>query len=171
VIKKLLKASWILFLAALVLSASCAFAQSDLIAIDVLIQPGPKMMSEAEEWNAMMRDQNPGGFELDEEHAPHITLIQRFIAESDLPQVLEAVGKVKSNFDISSLEMTATGLYYIPTGENGLAGIVIEPTAQLHAFSKRLSTLLMSMREKEGVSPHSFLTSPVHRLIRSCSST
>jgi hypothetical protein len=125
VIKKLLKASWILFLAALVLSASCAFAQSDLIAIDVLIQPGPKMMSEAEEWNAMMRDQNPGGFELDEEHAPHITLIQRFIAESDLPQVLEAVGKVKSNFDISSLEMTATGLYYIPTGENGLAGIVI----------------------------------------------
>jgi hypothetical protein len=96
------------------------------------------MMGEAERWNAMMRERSPEGFELDEEHAPHVTLIQRFIAKSDLPKVLAAVDKVKSKIDMNSLEMTATGLYHIPTGENGLAGIVIEPTEQLHALQQAL---------------------------------
>ena len=136
--KKILRVPHILLIAAFVISASPAFCQSDLIAIDVLIQPGPKMMHEAERWNALMREQSPKGFELDEEHAPHVTLIQRFIAKSDLPKVLAAVDKVKSKFDMSSLEMTATGLYHIPTGKNGLAGIVIEPTEQLHALQQAL---------------------------------
>ena len=133
---KILRALHILLIAAFVISASPALGQSDLIAIDVLIQPDPKMMEEAERWNALMREQSPKGFELDEEHAPHVTLIQRFIAKSDLPKVLAAVDEVKSKFDISSLEMTATGLYHIPTGKNGLAGIVIEPTEQLHALQE-----------------------------------
>jgi hypothetical protein len=105
--------------------------QETLIAIDVLIQPGPKMMEEAEKWNARMREQSPEGFELDEEHAPHVTLIQRFVAKSDLPSVLASVEKVKSKFDMSSLEMTATGLYHIPAGKIGLAGIVIESSEPL----------------------------------------
>jgi 2'-5' RNA ligase len=136
VFTKILKASNIILIAVVIISASPAFGQSDLIAIDVLIQPGPKMMSEAESWNAKMREQSPDGFKLDEEHAPHITLIQRFIAKSDLPKVLAAVDKVKAKFDMSSLEMTATGLYHIPTGNDGLAGIVIEPTEQLHALQQ-----------------------------------
>jgi len=130
----MIKAAPILLVTALVLSASPAFAKGDLIAIDVLIQPGPKMRAEAKHWNDIMREQRPEGFELDEEHVPHITLIQRFIAKSDLPKVLAAVDMVKSKFDPSSLTMTATGLYHIPTGANGLAGIVIEPTAQLLAL-------------------------------------
>jgi 2'-5' RNA ligase len=113
-------------------------AQSELIAIDVLIQPDQKMMTEAARWNSLMREQTPEGFELDEEHAPHITLIQRFIAKTDLPMVLAEVEAVKSQFDLGSLEMTATGLYYIPTGKNGLAGIVIEPTKQLHALQQAI---------------------------------
>jgi len=133
---KIIRALNIILISASLISASPVFGQSDLIAIDVLIQPGPKMMSEADRWNAMMREQSPEGFKLDEEHAPHITLIQRFIAKSDLPKVLAAVDKVKAKFDISSLKMTATGLYHIPTGKNGLAGIVIEPTKQLHELQQ-----------------------------------
>jgi 2'-5' RNA ligase len=135
---KIHRALHILLIVAFVISASPAFGQSDLIAIDVLIQPGPKMIEEAERWNAMMREQSPEGFELDEEHAPHITLIQRFIAKSDLQKVLAAVDEVTSKFDMSNLEMTATGLYHIPTGKNGLAGIVVEPTEQLHALQQAL---------------------------------
>ena len=117
--------------------AAQAGEQSEaLIAIDVLIQPGPKMMAESEKWNARMREQTPEGFELDEEHAPHGTLIQRFIAESDLPKVLVAVDEVKSKFDMKSFEMTATGLYHIPAGDIGLAGIVIEPSVQLLALQQ-----------------------------------
>ena len=117
--EKIHRAPHILLIAALVIFASPALGQSDLIAIDVLIQPGQKMMEEADRWNALMREQSPEGFELDEEHAPYITLIQRFIAKSALPKVLSAVDKVKSKFDMSSLKMTATGLYHIPTGKTG----------------------------------------------------
>lgn len=114
--------------------AICAatVARADnLIAIDVLIQPSQKMLSVSEYWNARMREQAPEGFELDEEHAPHITLIQRFVAESDMPQILEAVEEVKSNWDLDRLDMVATGLYHIPSGKIGLAGIVVEPSEQL----------------------------------------
>lgn len=125
-----------LLTAYLAAAASPALAQGDLIAIDVLLQPDQKMMTEAARWNSLMREQSPEGFELDEEHAPHITLIQRFIAKSDLPKVLSAVESVKSQFDLGRLAMTATGLYHIPSGKIGLAGIVIEPTEQLHALQQ-----------------------------------
>jgi hypothetical protein len=83
-----------------------------------------------------MREQSPDGFELDEEHAPHITLIQRFIAETDLDSVLTAVERAKSAFDIAKMQMTATGLYHIPSGKIGLAGIVVEPSRELLALQK-----------------------------------
>lgn len=116
---------------AFTLLAATFSAAEELIAIDVLIQPDQKMLSASEQWNAMMREQTPEGFELDEEHAPHITLIQRYVYESDLPRVLEAVKEVKSKWDLDGLKMEATGLYHIPSGEIGLAGIVVEPSDKL----------------------------------------
>ena len=111
-------------------------AQDRLIAIDVLLRPDAKMLEEAAKWNAQMREQSPEGFKLDEEHAPHITLIQRFIAESDLVSVLAAVDRVKSTFDIAKMQMTANGLYHIPSGKIGLAGIVIAPSDELLALQE-----------------------------------
>jgi 2'-5' RNA ligase len=111
-------------------------AEGRLIAIDVLLQPDERMLKEAANWNARMREQSPDGFELDEEHAPHITLIQRFIAETDLDSVLTAVERAKSAFDIVKMQMTATGLYHIPSGKIGLAGIVVEPSRELLALQK-----------------------------------
>ena len=108
-----------------------------LIAIDVLLQPDGKMLEEAANWNARMREQSPEGFALDEQHAPHITLVQRFIAESDLDSVLAAVDRVKSAFDIANMQMTATGLYDIPSGKIGVAGIVIEPSTSCWRCRKR----------------------------------
>ena len=133
---KMLRALYIAAIAALALSAPPAFSRGDLIAIDVLIQPDATMLAEAGRWNARLREQSPAGFELDAEHAPHITLIQRFVAKADLPKVLAAVDKVKSKYKSSKLKMTATGLYHIPTGQSGLAGIVIKPTRQLHALQQ-----------------------------------
>ena len=127
---------WSFLTAALAISAPPALGQSDLIAIDVLLQPGQKMLSEAAKWNARMREQSPEGFKLDEEHAPHITLVQRFVARSDLPKVLAAVDKERSKLDIKRLEMTATGIYHIPSGKIGLAGIVVEPSEQLRALQR-----------------------------------
>lgn len=113
-------------------------SEERLIAIDVLVQPDAKMLEEASRWNARMRGQSPEGFQLDEEHAPHITLVQRFIAESDLDAVLTAVNRVKSTFDIAKIAMTATGLYHIPSGKIGLAGIVVELTEELRALQREV---------------------------------
>lgn len=94
------------------------------------------MLEQAGAWNQRMRDQIPEGFELDETHLPHITLIQRHVLEADLDAVLAAVDAVRNAFDVESLRMTANGLYHIPTGENGLAGITVEPTEELHELQR-----------------------------------
>lgn len=120
-----------LVLTALLLTVSSANARDDLIAIDILIQPDAKMVEVAGKWNGLMREQSPEGFELDAEHAPHITLLQLYIAQTDLPKVVAAVDSVKSAFELDRLQMTATGLYHIPNGQVGLAGIVIQPTERL----------------------------------------
>lgn len=78
----------------------------------------------------------PDGFELDEAHVPHVTLVQRFIEESELPEVLAAIDSVRESFDLAALEMAATGLYHIPSGDIGLAGIVIEPSVGLLAIQR-----------------------------------
>ncbi|MGF6090355.1 2'-5' RNA ligase family protein [Pseudomonas sp. 18173] len=127
-----------LALMALLMSMPFAIARDDLIAIDVLIQPDAKMVEEAGKWNGMMREQIHDGFELDAEHAPHITLLQLYIAQADLSKVMAAVNNVKSTFDLASLELTATGLYHIPNGKIGLAGIVIKPTERLHALQQAM---------------------------------
>jgi len=132
------------FMAALTLLALSkpSLADENLIAIDVLIEPDDKMLEESAAWNARMREQTPEGFELDETHRPHVTLLQRHIAESDLDAVLAAIDNVRQNFDLENLQMTAVGLYHIPTGDNGLAGITIEPTYELLALQKAVVDLV-----------------------------
>jgi 2'-5' RNA ligase len=86
-----------------------------------------------------MREHGPEGFALDEQHAPHITLVQRFVAESDLEAVVAAVDRAKSAFDIANMQMTATGLYHIPSGKIGVAGIVIQPCDELVALQQAVT--------------------------------
>lgn len=122
----------------LVFWATPMHAQDSLVAVDVLLQPDSVMLGEASSWNARMREQSPEGFMLDDEHTPHITLIQRFVAESDLASVFAAVARVKSTFEASKMQMKATGLYHIPSGKIGLAGIVVEPSAELIALQQAM---------------------------------
>jgi hypothetical protein len=92
------------------------------------------MLDRSAEWNAKMRELTPEGFELDESHRPHVTLVQRHIRKDHLDAVLLAVDEVRASFDLDSLTMEANGLYHIPIGELGLAGITIKPTAELSAL-------------------------------------
>jgi hypothetical protein len=109
-------------------------AEGDLIAIEVLLQPDSSMLAEAAKWNALMREQIPQGFQLDEEHAPHVSLLQCYVSVGDLDAVLAAVTQVAASFSLEEMRMNATGLYHIPAGNIGLAGIVIEPSSDLVAL-------------------------------------
>jgi len=135
---------------ALLLAAVPALAQSNLVAIDVLIEPDSTMLIAAQEWNARLREQTPDGFELDATHKPHITLLQTFVAADELDAVLAAVGKATAGLDIAGLQMQATGLYHFPTGELGLQGIVIAPSPELLAVQEAMIAAVAPFQRSGG---------------------
>jgi 2'-5' RNA ligase/phosphoserine phosphatase len=111
---------------------------SDVTAIDILLDPDAVMVEHAKAANARLRADYPKGFELDALHNPHITVIQRFVRTSDLDKVHAAVAKVLKEENPIAWELKATGYYDIPTGNLGLAGIVIEPTQDLIRLQNKL---------------------------------
>ncbi|WP_095211429.1 2'-5' RNA ligase family protein [Endozoicomonas ascidiicola] len=107
-----------------------------LIAIDVLLKPDSSMEARAKQWNALLHEQSPDGFLLDEKHAPHITLVQLYIDEYDLPAVLVAIEQVRSAVNNQHLKLMASGLYHMAMAEKGLAGIVIKPVDSLQLLQQ-----------------------------------
>jgi hypothetical protein len=69
-------------------------ASDQLIAIDILLQPDQTMVANANKVNAILRGNLPTGYSLDATHAPHVTLLQRFIRQKDLPAVTAALTKI-----------------------------------------------------------------------------
>ncbi len=62
-----------------------------LIAIDILLEPDQAMIAKAGAINARLRGNYPGGYELDATHAPHVTMLQRFVRVKDFDAVTAAV--------------------------------------------------------------------------------
>jgi haloacid dehalogenase-like hydrolase/2'-5' RNA ligase superfamily protein len=111
---------------------------SDVTAIDVLLAPDDVMVARAKAANARLRADYPKGFELDATHAPHITVIQRFVRTGDLEKVNAAVAKVSNDENPTAWELKATGYYDLPVEKTGIAGIVIEPTKDLLRFQQKV---------------------------------
>lgn len=102
--------------------------QGSVTAIDVLLEPDATMLKHAAAANARLLKVFPKGFALDEAHRPHMTTLQRFVRTADLDKVYDAVGKALAGEQITSWKLKAIKYYYLPAGETGLAGIVVEPT-------------------------------------------
>jgi phosphoserine phosphatase/2'-5' RNA ligase len=111
---------------------------SEVTAIDILLNPDQTMLDHAGADNARLRADYPKGFALDADHAPHITVVQAFVRTSELKKVYAAVAKVSKDENPTTWELKATGYYDIPTGNLGLAGIVIEPTQDLIRLQQKL---------------------------------
>ncbi len=110
----------------------------DVTAIDILLAPDQEMIDRANAANARLRADYAKGFALDADHAPHVTLIQRFVRTSDLDKVYAAVAKVTNDENPTAWELKTTGYYDIPSGILGVAGIVIEPTKNLLQLQQKL---------------------------------
>jgi hypothetical protein len=104
-------------------------AQSEVTAIDILLEPDAMMQSRAKATNARLLKTYPKGFALDATHTPHITMLQLFVRTADLEQLYAALGKVFAA--TPAIRLQAVKDYYIPTGDLGVAGIVAKPTPQL----------------------------------------
>lgn len=107
-------------------------------AIDILLNPDQTMLDHAGADNSRLRADYPKGFALDADHAPHVTIIQSFVRTSDLDKVYAAVAKVSKDENPTPWELETTGYYDIPTGNLGVAGIVIEPTKDLLRLQQKL---------------------------------
>src|SRR4051794_36121015 len=80
-----------------------------VIAIDVLLEPGPVMVAKAEAANAKLRANYPQGYTLGRDQVAHITLVHRYVREKDLPTIEEAVSKVAAKERPLQRQLTASG--------------------------------------------------------------
>jgi phosphoserine phosphatase len=106
-------------------------AQSEITAIDILLQPDATMLKHAAANNARLLKVFPKGFALDATHTPHITMLQCFVRTADLERLYAAEEKVFAAANVNAMKLDANKLYYIPAGALGVAGIVAKPTPQL----------------------------------------
>jgi hypothetical protein len=152
----------------LLLSTACTTAQNvkttsaeqqPVTAIDILLEPDATMLQHAAAVNARLLKVYPKGFALDTLHKPHITLIQRYVRTADLDKVYAAAGNVLSGQKITDWKLKAFKYYYIPDKDTGLAGIVIEPTADFLKLQQELIDAVAPFTVKTGTAA-AFATTP-----------
>ncbi len=110
-----------------------------LIAINVLLDPDAATVERARAVNARLRENFPHGFALDANHAPHITLLQRFVRTADLDAIANAVDGVLRDRAADELGKPGrSATMPSSTRISGWSGIVIEPTEDLRRLQQRI---------------------------------
>jgi 2'-5' RNA ligase len=144
---------------AIVATLAPALAADQVTAIDVLLEPDATMLEHAEAANVRLRENYPEGFALDESHRPHITVLQRYVKTDDLDKIYAALEKALAEEHPGSWQLKAYKYYYIPTEPLGLAGIVIEPTADLVRFQEKVIDAVAPFTVASGTAA-AFVTTP-----------
>jgi len=124
--------------------------QNPLTAIDIALEPDATMLQHAKDANARLLKSFPKGFTLDETHHPHVTMLQQFVRTADLDKVFAAANAVLAKEKPTSWTLKAFKYYYIPSPPVGLAGIVVEPTEDLHRLQDELIKAVEPYTVKSG---------------------
>jgi 2'-5' RNA ligase len=124
--------------------------QNPVTAIDIALEPDATMLQHARDANARLLKSFPKGFSLDETHHPHVTMLQQFVRTEDLDKVFAAATAVLVKEKPAAWKLKAFKYYYIPSPPVGLAGIVVEPTEDLHRLQDGLITAIKPYTVKTG---------------------
>jgi hypothetical protein len=114
-------------------------AGDKLIAIDVLLQPDQTMVTRANAINARLRGNYPDGYSLDATHAPHVTMLQRFVRAKDFDAVTAAITKVLAAEHPGAMQLKATSLLYQMWNGVALTAIVVERTPELTRLQQKVA--------------------------------
>jgi hypothetical protein len=125
-------------------------AGDKLIAIDVLLQPDQTMVAKANAINAKLRSNYPEGYSLDATHAPHVTLLQRFVRAKDFDALTAAITKVLAAERPGDLQLKATGLLYQMWNGVALTAIVVERTPELTRLQQKVADALAPLAASGG---------------------
>jgi 2'-5' RNA ligase superfamily len=139
--------------------------QNAVTAIDIALEPDATMIQHAQADNARLLNAFPKGFALDATHHPHISMLQQFVRTADLDKVCAAANKVFAGEKPTSWKLKAFKYYYIPSPPVGLAGIVVEPTADLHKLQQELIDAVTPFTVRTGT-PAAFMSTEEGRDIQ-----
>jgi 2'-5' RNA ligase len=109
-----------------------------LIAIDVLLEPDQTLIGRARAVNARLRENFPSGYELDASHAPHITLLQRFIRAKDVDAMTDALTMVFRVERPTESLLKAKGYDYIIGAGYAVTALIVERTAELMRLHQKV---------------------------------
>ena len=136
---------------------SCSPKAETIIAIDVLLIPSKEVYAQAIQLNSLMHQKNPETIKLDVGHIPHITILQCFIKEEDLPKVNHALEGLFET--IKNNTLTATSFSYDKKEEKSFAIISIEKSPPLLELHKRTIEIVKPYIVENG-SEKSFVQNP-----------
>jgi hypothetical protein len=133
-----------------VLSHAQTSPETPVTAIDIALEPDSTMMHHAHADNARLLKVYPKGYALDATHHAHITMLQQFVRTVDLDKLYAAVSQVMGKEKATEWKLKAVKYYYIPEPPIGLAGIVVEPTADLLRLQQELIDAVTPFTVKTG---------------------
>jgi len=156
---KVLAALGIVLGSLLAYAGTSSAQQNPVTAIDIALEPDATMIQHAQADNARLLKAFPKGFALDATHHPHVTMLQRYVRTADLDKVYAAANQVLANEKPAGWKLKAFKYYYIPAPPIGLAGIVVEPTADLLKLQQKLIKAVAPFTVKTGTAA-AFFTTP-----------
>src|SRR5207237_2744158 len=131
--------------------------QNPITAIDIALETDATKVQHAKAANARLLRDFPNGFALDATHHPHVTILQQFVRTADLDKVYAAAAGVLAKEKPAGWQLRAIEYYYIPSPPIGLAGIVVEPTDDLHRLQQELIDAVTPFTVKTGT-PAAFMS-------------
>ncbi|MDN3724227.1 2'-5' RNA ligase family protein [Aequorivita sp. SDUM287046] len=136
---------------------SCNTMKNEKIAIDVLIVPSEEMYSQALQLNSAIHNNNPETIKLDENHIPHITLLQGFIFEKDLPKVENVLKDVFES--IKKEDLNAEKFSYSKNEAKSFAMISVEKSQKLMQLHEEVIEKVKPFLQKNA-SENAFVPNP-----------
>jgi hypothetical protein len=138
--------------------------QNNVTAIDILLDPDATMIQHATAANAQLLKNFPKGFTLGGVHAPHVTMLQRFVKTADLPKVYVAADKVIARANPTSFKLTAYKYDHIGEAKMGgqivgVGNILVKPTPELLKLQQELADAIKPFEAPTGTSA-AFVTTP-----------
>jgi 2'-5' RNA ligase superfamily protein len=134
----------VLLVAALALPSAAterttAAAGGKVIAIDVLLEPDQTMTARAIALNTRLRGNYAAGYSLDATHAPHVTLLQRFVRAQDFHAVTAAIATVLATERPTDLQLKANGLDYTMWSGVAVTIVTVERTPGLMRLQQHVT--------------------------------
>ena len=163
-IHRAIHAAFALILFGIAGSAVARANESDLIAIDVLLEPDAAMVAKAREANSRLRHDYSQGFAFDATHVPHITLLQRFVRVGDLPAFEKAMAALFKGGRAVGMNLTATGYRGGSVADARVAVIAIRNTPDLARLQQEVAAAAAPFAQSGGTAT-AFFERPVSSTI------